>query len=537
MAMTPVLPQVVAPFCLGVLLHLALFIRGEWHLHAAGIFLAHAFVFALLLARQLVSAPGTCYGVVLLFLVYLCGLLISMSLYRVYFHRLRSFPGPRLAALSKLWHVWLCRNAQNHLVLDSWRLQYGTFVRSGPSEITIFHPAGLEWLDGSSNRNIRSDWYDLLYPSIQVFSRDPCIQASRRRVWDKAMSLSSMKQYHKRITSHALNLESIISAQGGKPIVINNLLYRMTIDVLNDIGFGLTDVDGNHGASVIGSSLSILGPASIMPWSLRIAFSLFPGVWKVPHWFKLLKYTGCIVEKRIKSKPESVNIASSFIDDSQRKDADRISHEAVGGDSGVLLLAGSTTGPVLVLLLYSLARWPQHAEKIRQELRNIDYNDMMALSVLPHLTATINETLRLFPAGPTFGSRKTPPEGLDCDGIHIPGEVKVIAPRYSLGRLEEAYEAPHEFIPERWYSKPELIKDKRAFAPFAMGRNSCSGKKIAMSHMRLTVAVLLSRYSISFAPGTSNGLLVEKDMKDQLTAFPGELELVFKKLESCILDL
>lgn len=104
-------------------------------------------------------------------------------------------------------------------------------------------------------------------------------------------------------------------------------------------------------------------------------------------------------------------------------------------DSG--LIHNSTTGPVLILLLYCLARWPEHAEKIRQELRNVDYNDMIALSALPHLTATINESLRLFPAGPTFGSRLTPLEGLYCDGVHIPGNIKVIAPRYSLGRRKD----------------------------------------------------------------------------------------------------
>ncbi|KAI1370083.1 hypothetical protein F4677DRAFT_399145 [Hypoxylon crocopeplum] len=129
----PVLPQVIAPLCLGVSLHLGLFIRGEWHLHAASVSLAHVLVFALLLAKQLVSPLATWYGVALPFLVYFCSLLVSIGVYRLYFHRLRSFPGPRLAALSKLWHVWLCRNSQNHLVLDSWRQQYGTFVRTGQS--------------------------------------------------------------------------------------------------------------------------------------------------------------------------------------------------------------------------------------------------------------------------------------------------------------------------------------------------------------------------------------------------------------------
>jgi len=55
-----------------------------------------------------------------------------------------------------------------------------------------------------------------------------------------------------------------------------------------------------------------------------------------------------------------------------------------------------------------------------------------------------------------------------------------------------------------------------------------------MSQMRLTVAILLSKYSIHFAPGMNNGLLVEKSMRDQLAPLPGELRLVFKKLESPI---
>ncbi|KAF2438378.1 cytochrome P450 [Karstenula rhodostoma CBS 690.94] len=529
--MAPVAPMVIAPFFLGVIMHLGFFMRGEWHLQAPHIILAHALAFTLLLVKKLVSGLSAWYGVALPFLVYLCGLLGSMAIYRLFFHRLRSFPGPRLAAVSKLWHVWLCRYSKNHLVLESWRQKYGTFVRTGPSEITIIHPAGLEWLDGPQNRNARSDWYDLLHPGVQVFSRDPAIQTARRKVWDKAMSLSAVKQYYRRITTHVLELESIISAQNTKPIVMNDLLYQMTFDVLKDIGFGQANEEVKDGASKLGGSLSILGPTTPSPWILRMAFALFPGVWNIPHWFKFLEMTQSIVVKRLNSKPESVDIASFFIEDSQRKDADMISREAVGGDCGVILLAGSTSGPSLILLFYCLARWPEHAEKIRQELRNVDYNDMTALSALPHLTATINESLRLYPAGPTFGSRITGPEGLNCEGVYIPGGIKVVAPRWSNGRLEEAYASPHEFIPERWYSKPEFVKDKRAFAPFSMGRNSCAGKKVAMSQMRLAVAILVSKYSIRFAPGTSDEMSVEKNMRDQLTPLPGELKLVFEKLE------
>jgi hypothetical protein len=133
--MVPVALMAIVPFCLGVIMHLGVFIRGEWHLQAPHIILAHAFIFTLLVAKQLVSGLSTSYGVALSFLAYLCGLLGSMAVYRLFFHRLISFPGPRLAALSKLWHVWLCRNSQNHLVLESWRQKYGTFVRTGQSSL------------------------------------------------------------------------------------------------------------------------------------------------------------------------------------------------------------------------------------------------------------------------------------------------------------------------------------------------------------------------------------------------------------------
>ena len=35
--------------------------------------------------------------------------------------------------------------------------------------------------------------------------------------------------------------------------------------------------------------------------------------------------------------------------------------------------------------------------------------------------------------------------------------------------VESCYENAEEFVPERWFSKPEMIKYKGAFAPFSLG--------------------------------------------------------------------
>ena len=59
----------------------------------------------------------------------------------------------------------------------------------GPDQITIFHPAAFEAMDGTNNKNTRSDWYDIIQPGISpIFSRDESSHIERRRVWTKALS-------------------------------------------------------------------------------------------------------------------------------------------------------------------------------------------------------------------------------------------------------------------------------------------------------------------------------------------------------------
>lgn len=113
--------------------------------------------------------------------------------------------------------------------------------------------------------------------------------------------------------------------------------------------------------------------------------------------------------------------------------------------------------------------------------------------------------------------------------------------------MESAFEDPLSFVPERWYSRPEMIRDKSAFAPFgvgtslllrprlllfdltctSLGRRVCVGKNLALTQIRLVATILLSRYRVHFAPGET-GEAVERDMRDQLTAQPGRYAVVFE---------
>jgi len=121
----------------GLLMHHGLLIHGEWHVWAPRIFLYHLAVFICPLLSKIVfqgSAVGQLFNnLALIGYGYLPGLLSSIIIYRLFFHRLSKagFPGPVYTRVSKLWHLWACRTAQNHLVLDALQAKYGDFVRTG----------------------------------------------------------------------------------------------------------------------------------------------------------------------------------------------------------------------------------------------------------------------------------------------------------------------------------------------------------------------------------------------------------------------
>lgn len=61
------------------------------------------------------------------------GLGASMTVYRLFFHRLRPFPGPWGAKLSRFYTVGVVKNSgiRYHLKLEELHRKYGDFVRTG----------------------------------------------------------------------------------------------------------------------------------------------------------------------------------------------------------------------------------------------------------------------------------------------------------------------------------------------------------------------------------------------------------------------
>ena len=151
--------SVVAAACAGVAAHYGLFIRGEWHLEGQRTIFVHVAILGLVWATFLRHQATTLFQQISLCILisesYLIALFSSIVIYRLFFHPLRHFPGPRLAAATKFWHVYKSRHGKNFLVMQDMREQYGDFVRTGGFLKLPFAAKAGPWDPGASSRLFR----------------------------------------------------------------------------------------------------------------------------------------------------------------------------------------------------------------------------------------------------------------------------------------------------------------------------------------------------------------------------------------------
>lgn len=396
-------------------------------------------------------------------------------------------------------------------------------------------------------------WYDFLLPEVAVnTTRDKEKHDQRRRIWDHGFTTKALLQYQDRIVEYAEQLERhiAVAASTGEPVNVSSWFYWFSFDVMGEFAFArsfemLQNEKWHEAVILLRRAMTLLGPLSPVPWLAQIGFSLIPGLWVVRDWYTMMAWCKERMMERIAMKVDRPDVSSWLIAASVENNSLERDRNWLNGDSIAIIIAGSdTVAPTLVFLFYELALHPDQAEKLHAELLSVDIHDRKSLQALPHLNGFIQETLRLHPPVPSGGYRQTPPEGITVAGQYIPGYTTIVSPRYSLGRLESCFQKPLQFIPERWYSQSDLVKDKRAHAPFSQGRYACVGKNLALAELRFVTALLTRKYRVRFTPNAGPGdemepsgknrhegewwRRVETEMRDQFTAAPGQLELVFE---------
>ena len=119
----------------GITSHILYFVRGEHHQHTLQFlqvlfygFFPLSFILARLLQVNYVEAMQL--GVIVVG-SYLIALWLSMLIYRYFFHRLKPFPGSRLARLSKFYQFFAGFRLNAFRRSHQAHLEYGNYVRTG----------------------------------------------------------------------------------------------------------------------------------------------------------------------------------------------------------------------------------------------------------------------------------------------------------------------------------------------------------------------------------------------------------------------
>lgn len=345
----PLLMRCAAMSIFGVVMHYGVFIKNEWHMQGPRIIKIGLTVYGLLTLLEAkrhwsMAAMG---DAALILASFAFSLLMSIAVYRIFAHRTRHFPGPRLAGISKLWHMYQCRYGQNHLVLERMHREYGDFVRTGPSEITIFHPQGLPTLDGPGSQTTKSDWYDFLLPNYGVTTiRNRKHHDQRRRLWLKGFSTGAMANYQKHIEAHVKQMDAIIEdhSKNGKPVNLSTYIYWFSFDIMGIFAFSrsfnmLHDEHWHYAITNLRKAMKLLGPMSCVPWVAQVGFWLLKGVWVVKDWDTMIAWCASQMQNRIK-EPDSHDVAQGIIDDSKKRGTLEADTPPLVGDAIVAIVAG-----------------------------------------------------------------------------------------------------------------------------------------------------------------------------------------------------
>ncbi|KAF3764058.1 cytochrome P450, partial [Cryphonectria parasitica EP155] len=238
--MAPYTELAIASALAGLLSHNLIFIRDEHHLRAPKYVQLGCLLFFVGLALRARYGEGHALKETSLAAAsFLSALFASMTVYRLAFHPLRSFPGPLMWRISKLWHVFrVAPSQQNYLLLDKLYHEYGPFVRTGPGELTVFHPQVFEAIGGTGTTCIKAPWYDMLYPMVAINSvREKAGYAPRRRVWNTALSVKAVHD-EKNIVLRALyKMGEAFQERQGQPLNVTEWMSYFTTDTMGELAF------------------------------------------------------------------------------------------------------------------------------------------------------------------------------------------------------------------------------------------------------------------------------------------------------------
>ena len=161
----------------------------------------------------------------------------------------------------------------------------------------------------------------------------------------------------------------------------------------------------------------------------------------------------------------------------------------------LLLMAGNgNTSKLLNCGLQHILSDSDWLDVMRRELESYSADSFVeGMKRFPVLKATIAEIERLFPAAPVLSRVVAKP--FEFKGFVLEEGTKVLHMQTIAHFLDEVYEEPYRFKPQRWL---ENDYSKKAQGTFGGSTHICLGINLVRVHMPIVLANIVSNYDLAF---------------------------------------
>ncbi|KAH9059880.1 putative P450 monooxygenase [Lactarius vividus] len=459
--------------------------------------------------------------------------------YNLYFHPLSHFPGPKLAACSRLWLAYreiIKKESLSDLRVELHR-QYGEIVRLAPNELHFSNPAAYN--DIYNHRN-KWDKDRLLY---SAFNQDTSSFGSihysdakqRRDIIAPFFSRSSILQMQDVIQKRVDVLCGALARQlaagntKGKSSDLMLGFHSSGVDVIMAFCYAknwdTTNVPDFQSDIVIASQVAIAVTTVSKYSRALVKMTRYVPMWVGKNFGSPMTRAVFFIHESLMDQIDEIlrnpagledaphkTIYHSLLDPDANKGRPLPSRLSLWHEALALFSAGSdTTALAATTISYHVLHNPEIQQRLVNELRTAwpvleEVPCYEVFEKLPYLTAVIKEGLRMFPGGAAL-PRVVPPEGAMIAGTFVPGGTVVTQWFLCVVRSPAVFSDPDAFIPERWLGG-DAKSLEASLVTFSKGPRSCIGTNLAYCNLYLVIAGVFRRFDVTLDAKRSGDLAV-----------------------------
>ncbi|KAH5622240.1 hypothetical protein HBI51_248140 [Parastagonospora nodorum] len=460
---------------------------------------------------------------------------VGRGIYRVYFHPLCRFPGPKICAFTRIPHIIAVANGTPLRFTRQLHDKYGDVVRISPDELSFASPQAWHDIYGRGSKEGKGSAPPKQWPrygrsvngaSSLLNMQSSADHARTRKIFAPAFSDRALMQQGQIFTKYADQLVRNLREGGkaGTELDIVRMFNFTTFDIMGDFTFG--------------EPLHMLDNAEYDPWvqiifqnikrgvQLNLIDNHYPLVGRIiggllGKYLERMQYEHfgyCVarVTKRLEKgrASEGMDLWDLLLKKGGSQ-KDGLRREEMDVNADLFMVAGTeTTATLLSGLTYLLLTHPESMAKLVAEVRGaFETSSDIVLEILaglPYLNACIKEALRRYPPLPIALPHLTPLQGSTICGHYVPPNVTVAASHLVMYQSPKLFKDPFSFVPERWTGDENFSSDKlSALQPFSVGPRDCLGKNMAYHEMRFILAKVLYNFDLELC-GQSEDWMEQK---------------------------